>query len=69
CDMILPDSDGIKIIKELNTIEPVKRIIYSSGYLDEQSRWKEIQKDKIPFVQKPFSMNKLMKVIAKSLKK
>ena len=67
CDMILPDSDGIKIIKKLNKIKPIKKVIFTSGYLDDQSCWKEIYKNNIPFIHKPFNMNALLRVISETL--
>ena len=65
----MPDCNGIKIIKKLNKIKPIKKVIYTSGYLDDQSRWKEIQKNKIPFIHKPFSMNELLEIISETLEK
>ena len=68
CDMVLPDGNGLEVIKKLNKIKPVKKVIYTSGYLDIGSRWKEIQENNIPFIHKPFHMEELLKIIKDTLK-
>ncbi|MFC2048592.1 PAS domain S-box protein [Elusimicrobiota bacterium] len=62
-DMVLPDGTGIELVERLNRIKSVKKVIYSSGYLDDQSRWEEIQKNNIPFIQKPYIVKDLLDII------
>jgi PAS domain S-box-containing protein len=68
CDMVLPDGNGLDVIKKLNKIKPVKKVIYTSGYLDIQTRWAEIEENNIPFIHKPFHMVELLKIIGDTLK-
>ncbi|MBU2530276.1 MAG: response regulator [Elusimicrobia bacterium] len=68
CDIVLPDGDGTELIKKLNKIKPIRKLIFTSGYIDVQSRWKEIQEEKIPFIHKPFNILELLKLLSETLK-
>jgi PAS domain S-box-containing protein len=62
-DMILPDGTGFDVIDALNKINPIKKILLSSGYLDDKSKWEEINQKSMPFIQKPYDMNELAEKI------
>ncbi len=67
-DMVLPDGTGLDALKELNKIKPLKKILLSSGHLDDKSGWEEINKKEIPFISKPYDMQGLAEKIAEVLK-
>jgi PAS domain S-box-containing protein len=66
-DMILPDGTGLDVIKQLNDIKPVKKILLSSGYLDDKSRWEDITQKEIPFIGKPYGVDSLTQKITEVL--
>jgi len=68
-DMILPDRTGLETVKCLNLIKKGVPVIFSSGYLDENSRYTEIQKKGYKFIQKPFEADELLKLIKETLEK
>jgi len=43
------------------------QIIFSSGYLDDKSRYQEIQKRGYKFIQKPFEADALLGLIKEAL--
>ncbi len=63
-DIMLPDGTGLDALKELNKIKPVKKVLLSSGYLDDKSWWDDINKKEIPFIPKPYDMQRLAEKIA-----
>ncbi|MCG8569602.1 MAG: ATP-binding protein [Spirochaetes bacterium] len=68
-DAVLPDSTGLKLIDEFQEAKPDLKVILCSGYLDEKIQWSLIQEKKIPFLQKPFSINDIMSIFKDILDK
>jgi PAS domain S-box-containing protein len=66
-DMILPDGTGLEVLAALNKIKPIKKVLLSSGYLDDKSRWADIAQKEIPFIGKPYGLEDLTQKIAEVL--
>jgi len=62
-DMILPDETGLALAESLLTQQPNLRILFTSGYMDERSRWSIIQDHGHPFIQKPYSLDHLLQTL------
>ncbi len=62
-DMILPDGTGLDLAESLRKQQPDLRILFSSGYMDERSRWSVIQNHGHPFLQKPYSLDHLLQTL------
>jgi signal transduction histidine kinase len=66
-DVVLPNTNGIELVERLLKINPRCRVLFSSGYTDQKSRWKIIQEMGYPYLQKPYALNKLLKAVRDSL--
>lgn len=62
-DMILPDKNGLQLVEELISKKRNLKVILTSGYLDSKSQLQKIQEKKFKFIQKPYSVEELLKAI------
>ncbi|MCK5154198.1 MAG: PAS domain S-box protein [Spirochaetales bacterium] len=67
-DVMLPDINGVKLVEFLLERNAELKILLTSGYTDERSNWKEIQEKGYKFLQKPYTMDSLLKKIAEVLR-
>jgi PAS domain S-box-containing protein len=68
CDVVLPDGNGVELVGELLKMRPGLKVLLTSGYTDEKSRWKEIDSLGYPFLYKPYPIRKLLKLVHEILK-
>jgi PAS domain S-box-containing protein len=66
-DMILPDETGLDIVKQLKLIKNNISVVVCSGYLNDKSRFSEIQEKGYKFIQKPFEQIYLLKTLRELL--
>jgi PAS domain S-box-containing protein len=62
-DIVLPDKNGIELMENIQSLHPSIKILLTSGYADHRSHWTDVVKKGIPFLQKPYSMADLLKII------
>jgi len=62
-DIVLPDKSGIELTENIQSLHPNIKILLTSGYADHRSHWTDVVKKGIPFLQKPYSMADLLKII------
>lgn len=62
-DVVLPGKSGVQLVDELLTDRPEMPILLSSGYADRKSQWPAIQDRGFKFLQKPYSMNDLLRTV------
>ncbi|MBI4663792.1 MAG: response regulator [Verrucomicrobia bacterium] len=62
-DMSMPYMDGAKMIRALFQIDPKVKVIAMSG-LNEEVNLPELLKKKVPFLKKPFALDKLLETLA-----
>jgi PAS domain S-box-containing protein len=62
-DMSMPYMDGAKMIRALFQIDPKVKVVAVSG-LNEEVHLPELLKKKIPFLKKPFALEKLLETLA-----
>jgi PAS domain S-box-containing protein len=62
-DVVLPDTNGLDLVRQLRQKQPRIRLLLTSGYMDEQSRWPEIRRERIAFIQKPYPGRELLLMI------
>ncbi len=66
-DLTLPKVSGLEVLEHVKKISPYTKIILSSGYMIEKGSG-EIEESKIDdFIQKPYTVEKLAKVVRKNL--
>ena len=57
-DVVMPNMDGPAMVRELRERRPDMRILFMSGYAEEQLR-QSINLDKVAFLPKPFSVQQI----------
>lgn len=66
-DVVLPDKDGTELVEELVVLNPDIKVVFQSGYSDEQSRWSIIREKGHYFIQKPYGPVELLNVIRQAI--
>lgn len=66
-DVVLPDKTGLQLIEEFMSIKSDIGLLFMSGYTDEKSQWKIIKEQGYNYIQKPYTMAKLLEVIREIL--
>gem|GEM_PF-632267 len=66
-DVVLPDRSGLKLVEELRARHPDLKVLLSSGYPDPHAAWSDIQERGLPFIQKPYSLESLLKAVGEGL--
>lgn len=62
-DVVLPDGNGVLLVEHLLPHKKELGVILSSGYIDEKSKTPLIQLRGFRFIQKPYHVDELLKVI------
>jgi FixJ family two-component response regulator len=62
----MPGTTGRDLAQRLRASRPAMKVIYMSGYLDENVRETAVA-DGVPFVQKPFTTHALVKIVTEVL--
>lgn len=66
-DVVLPDHTGLELAAALRAKKPGLRLLLTSGYMDEKSRWPIIRERGYPFLQKPYPLQSLLTTIRQTL--
>jgi PAS domain S-box-containing protein len=68
CDMNMPFMDGTATIRSLQRINPEVKIIAVSGMMDSERGTAILNEQKIPYIEKPYTAEKLLKTLAEALR-
>jgi two-component system NtrC family sensor kinase len=68
-DVVLPDTNGVKVVETLLEKKPELKVLLSSGYTDDKAQCSIIEKQKYRFLEKPYSLPRLLFVLRELLKK
>lgn len=66
-DIELVDGDSFEIVSQIKNNYPNIKIIFNSGYVDDKSRWYDIEKKGFKFMQKPYTIRELINTIEEEL--
>jgi len=66
-DMTMPRMDGEETYRELRRIDPMLRVVLTSGYNEQDATSRFVGRGLAGFIQKPFTMDKLKAVIDRAL--
>ena len=66
-DIVLPDGSGLLLAERLLLTRPDLPVLMSSGYADERRQWSLLQERRLPFLQKPYSREKLLLTVRQVL--
>lgn len=68
-DVVLPDMNGVDLLRRLSNMNKSMKLVLTSGYTDEKSKFDEIRREGFDFIQKPFKVVELLSLIRKVLAK
>ena len=68
-DMVMPDKDGIEVLKEIRQISSDLPVIVMSGYSVEDKKEKAIKLGAKGFLKKPFELDDIKRVIKSAIGK
>ncbi len=68
-DMVMPEMDGQRVFEELRAIDPDARVLLSSGYSVEREARGLLEQGALGFVQKPFEVTELSRLVAEALQR
>jgi PAS domain S-box-containing protein len=68
-DVVLPDQSGLELVDHVLAHRPSMPILLSSGYTGERSRWETIRTRGLPFLEKPYTLPRLLGAIRAALKR
>lgn len=63
CDVVLPDGNGLEVVKNLMEQKKQLKIIMTSGYMEQRSQFNEIKDKGYTFLQKPYSLDTLLHAV------
>jgi len=66
-DVVLPGTSGLDLVDRLRALRPGLRVLLTSGYADERSRWDLISQRGLPYLQKPYSFLSLLRAARDAL--
>ncbi len=66
-DVVLPDGNGVDLVERFRAIHPGVAVVLASGFSDEKSRWPDIAKRNIAFLQKPWNVAELLRIMRETL--
>ena len=66
-DLLLPDTDGITLGATIRTNQPDTRLLFISGYPDEILEERGIVAAEMPILNKPYTLNELVKMVKETL--
>ena len=66
-DIVLPDGSGILLEERFRAVQPYLPVLMSSGYADDKMQWSLLQKRKLPFLQKPYTLDGLLRAVRQAL--
>jgi signal transduction histidine kinase/CheY-like chemotaxis protein len=68
-DVVLPDRSGIELVENLTARNGALAVLLNSGYTDQKSQWPIIVQKGYRYLQKPYSLNDLLKAMREVLKR
>jgi len=68
-DVVLPDQNGLEMVDEFINHNPDLQVLLSSGYTDHKSRWPDIKSKGYRFLEKPYTLSDLLRVINEVVEK
>jgi PAS domain S-box-containing protein len=62
-DVVLPEKSGLQLVEQLLCRKPELKVLLTSGYTDQKSQWPIIREKGYRFIQKPYSLTDLLRVV------
>ena len=68
-DIVMPENDGVEVLKELKRLSPQLPVVMMSGYSMEDKKKKALESGAVTCLKKPFEMDEVKAVIKSTLHK
>jgi len=62
-DMVMPGMSGRALAERLAPFRPEMKVLYMLGYTDQKSQWPVICEKGYRFIQKPYGLTDLLRVV------
>jgi DNA-binding NtrC family response regulator len=62
-DVVLPEKSGLQLVEQLLCRKPELKVLLTSGYTDQKSQWPVICEKGYRFIQKPYGLTDLLRVV------
>lgn len=59
-DVVMPNMTGRELVREIASARPGLKVVYMSGYTNDEALRRAVVDEGAPFVQKPFTLNTLL---------
>jgi two-component system cell cycle sensor histidine kinase/response regulator CckA len=66
-DVVMPGKDGRSLATQLRLTDRNLRVIFTSGYINDQLALEGIQADGAPLIQKPYALDRLVREVGQAL--
>lgn len=66
-DIVMPDKDGVQVLKEIKAVAPRLPVVMMSGYSVEDKKKEAKQSGAVAFLKKPFEMDDVKRAIKEVL--
>ena len=67
-DVVLPDATGMELLEEFYALRPDLRALLSSGYSEKQALVELVERRRIHFLHKPYTLIQLLEAVQKALR-
>jgi len=67
-DVVLPDTNGVELVKKMIRERPAQKVLLTSGYVDDKSHWDIISEKGYRFLQKPYALADLFGAVDAAIK-
>ena len=68
-DVVFPDKSGLQLAEQLLCRKPELKVLLTSGYTDQKSQWPVICEKGYRFIQKPYGLTDLLRVVREVIEK
>jgi two-component system, cell cycle sensor histidine kinase and response regulator CckA len=68
-DVVLPEKSGLQLVEQLLLRKPELKVLLTSGYTDQKSQWPVICEKGYRFIQKPYGLTDLLRVVREVIEK
>ncbi len=66
-DVVLPDGSGVALVGDFLKTKPDLAVLLCSGYTDQKAEWPAIQEHGYEFIQKPYTVGRMLAAVRKAL--
>ena len=66
-DMIMPENDGVKVLKEVKALTPALPVVMMSGYSLDEKRQEANLLGAVDFLKKPFEVDDIRRVVKEAI--